>query len=324
MKKLIVILIAIIPLVANSQCSTTSDLTTTYWHNNGQDGIMFDVVSNGLNAIEINCIESNWDPGGNINYEVYIKDGSCIGFANNSAAWSLQSSGSVLSAGNGNATLITLDSIIGIECWDTVGIYLTNTGGWNPNANYTNGTSVGQVYSSDTDISILEGYGKSYLFGSTYSPRIFNGTIHYNTVSCGSLPVELYEFYGDCNALYWSTASESNNDYFIVESSLDGTNWTEVDRIDGAGTTTEMSKYSIEQLTRHDMQYYRLTQVDYDGKSETFNTISIQSCNPSKPSVVGVYNTMGKFVKDDLTKPLASGVYIVRYSDGSTNRVFLK
>ena len=324
MKNLMILFITIIPLIVNSQCSTTSEVTSTYGHNNGQDGVMFDVVSNGLNAIEINCIESNWDPGGNISYEIYIKDGSCIGFATSSAAWSLQSSGSVVSAGNGNATLITLDSIIGIGCLDTVGIYLTNTGGSNPNANYTNGTSLGQVYSSNTDISILQGYGKSYPFGSTYGPRVFNGTIHYNTVGCSELPVELYEFYGDCKALYWSTASESNNDYFIVESSLNGTDWTEVDRIDGAGTTTEVSKYSIEQLTRHDMQYYRLTQVDYDGKSETFDAISIQSCNPNKPGVVGVYDTMGKLIKDDLVRTLASGIYIVRYSDGSTQRIFFK
>lgn len=321
MKNLIILLITIIPLIVNGQCPTTSDLTSTYGHNNGQDGVMFDVVSNGLNAIEINCIGSNWDPGGNINYEVYIKDGSCIGFANNSAAWSLHSAGSVVSTGNGNTTLITLDSIIGIECSNTVGIYLTNTGGSNPNANYTNGTSLGQVYSSNTDISILQGYGKSYPFGSTYGPRVFNGTIHYNTVGCGALPIELLNFEGECSMLKWSTATENNNDYFIVESSLNGGDWTEVDRVDGAGTTLTPQTYTLNLNPTNRLKYYRLTQVDFDGQSEVFKTISV-SCN--KPlEIEGVYDMMGKKVANDLNGNFQHGIYLIKYSNEDVERIYL-
>lgn len=315
--KTILTLITLIPVLSYGQCTATEDLTTTYGHNNGQDGVMFDVVSNGLNAIEINCIESNWDPGGNISYEIYVKSGSCIGFTNNPTAWTLHSSGTVMSAGNGNATLITLDSIIGVDCNDTVGIYLTNTGGSNPNANYTNGTAVGQVYSSNNDISILEGYGKSYPFGFTYNPRVFNGTLHYNTVACGSLPVELTKFEGECGLLKWETASELNNDYFLIEESVDMLSWKTTSMVDGSGTTNEPRSYQLN-VTPRGLTYYRLTQVDINGDYEVFKSTSID-CQEEDVDIVGYYNLLGQSVSPD-----EKGVLLILYSDGTTSKTFNK
>jgi hypothetical protein len=36
-------------------------------------------------------------------------------------------------------------------------------------------------------MEFFEGVGKSYPFGSTFSPRIFNGTIHYGSVGCSDI-----------------------------------------------------------------------------------------------------------------------------------------
>tara|TARA_R100000655_G_scaffold109879_1_gene166094 strand:+ start:1449 stop:2408 length:960 start_codon:yes stop_codon:yes gene_type:complete len=312
--KTILTLIAMIPALSYGQCTATENLTTTYGHNNGQDGIMFDVVSNGFNAIQINCIESNWDAGGAISYEVYIKSGSCVGFANNPAVWNLHSSGSVLSAGDGNPTPIALDSIIGIDCGDTVGIYLTNTGGANPNANYTNGTFLGMVYSFNADISILQGYGKSYPFGFTFNPRVFNGTIHYNTVECGGLPVELTKFESECGLLKWETESELNNDYFLVEESVDMVNWETTGIVNGSGTTNETKSYELN-VTARGLMYYRLTQVDINGDYEVFKSISM-NCQQQAVNIVGYYNLLGQSVSPD-----EKGVLLVLYSDGSTSKV---
>lgn len=41
-------------------------------------------------------------------------------------------------------------------------------------------------------------------------------------------------------------------------------------------------------------------------------------------SITGVYNAMGQYIKEDLTYSLASGIYLVKYDDGSTERVFFK
>lgn len=46
--------------------------------------------------------------------------------------------------------------------------------------NYSNGTAVGNVYASDANLQFIEGTGQEYPFGSTFSPRIFNGVIHYS------------------------------------------------------------------------------------------------------------------------------------------------
>ncbi len=85
------------------------------------------------------------------------------------------------------------------------------------------------------------------------------------------LPVELIIFTAEKGVediqLSWSTASEINSDYFIVERSADGVQYTGLTQIKGHGTS----------LTRHDyfwsdqrpgpgQWYYRLKQVDLDGQ----------------------------------------------------------
>jgi hypothetical protein len=100
---------------------------------------------------------------------------------------------------------------------------------------------------------------------------------------CVPLPVELLYFNGaneNCeNTLSWSTQSERENDYFLVERSHDGTNWEDVAHVKGAGNSTEQLYYSITDAStiQKQLSYYRLTQVDSDGKSELFKMISVEN-----------------------------------------------
>ncbi len=67
----------------------------------------------------------------------------------------------------------------------------------------------------------------------------------------------------------WSTASEENNDYFIVEKSLDGETWIPVNAVEGAGNSSEPLYYSsVDFETVNELTYYRIMQVDYDGQYE--------------------------------------------------------
>ncbi|AZQ61185.1 T9SS type A sorting domain-containing protein [Flammeovirga pectinis] len=96
-----------------------------------------------------------------------------------------------------------------------------------------------------------------------------------------NLPVSLINFDVSLqkqNALLeWSTASETNNDYFLIEHSTDGRNWKNINQINGAGNSNVQLDYSfIDEHLAIGNNYYRLTQVDFDGKSETFATKSIQ------------------------------------------------
>jgi hypothetical protein len=91
---------------------------------------------------------------------------------------------------------------------------------------------------------------------------------------CTILPVSILNFGGfikDNDAyLNWSTATESNNKGFYVERSKDAINFSDVGFVNGAGNSSQLKNYSYTDLTAKDMHvtttYYRLKQVDLDGK----------------------------------------------------------
>ena len=141
------------------------------------------------------------------------------------------------------------------------------------------------------------------------------------------LPIELLSFSAHCNGntidIDWSTASERNNDYFVLEKSLDAMNFTEYARVAGAGNSIEQIDYS---LTDYDYYggdvYYRLIQVDYDG-TKTYSEIISAKCsnwetdpnisvfpNPfsseltivlenfrNEPATIEIFDVMGRTIK---------------------------
>ncbi len=86
------------------------------------------------------------------------------------------------------------------------------------------------------------------------------------------LPIELLEF--DAKAvenssvrLTWITASESNNDRFELERSQDGEHFDFFGTVKGAGNSVTQRSYAFTDLLPYnETSYYRLKQVDYDGK----------------------------------------------------------
>ncbi|HLF47028.1 MAG TPA: T9SS type A sorting domain-containing protein [Chitinophagaceae bacterium] len=76
--------------------------------------------------------------------------------------------------------------------------------------------------------------------------------------------------------LNWITASESKNRYFDVEQSNDGINFSFVSRIAGKGNTSSTSYYTAtDSYVTPGTKYYRLKQVDMDGKFTYSGIISI-------------------------------------------------
>jgi hypothetical protein len=97
------------------------------------------------------------------------------------------------------------------------------------------------------------------------------------------LPVDLLSLKGECVPnqirLNWETASETNNDYFSIERSIDGINWTEIGKINGAGNSSSSRKYFLDDLNRYnEISYYQLKQHDFSGISRTFSPISVKNC----------------------------------------------
>ncbi len=97
------------------------------------------------------------------------------------------------------------------------------------------------------------------------------------------LPVELIDYKARCVTngvkLEWTTASETNNDYFNIERSYDASNWSVIAQIQGAGNSNQILSYSYtDEIAANTTTYYRLKQTDFDGQHEYFAPVSI-NCN---------------------------------------------
>ncbi|MEO5649223.1 MAG: T9SS type A sorting domain-containing protein [Ginsengibacter sp.] len=74
----------------------------------------------------------------------------------------------------------------------------------------------------------------------------------------------------------WSTSQEINNSYFEVQRSADGSsNWNKVATVNGAGNSQVVKNYSVYDATPYQgVNFYRIRQVDVDGKFEYSKTVS--------------------------------------------------
>lgn len=96
-----------------------------------------------------------------------------------------------------------------------------------------------------------------------------------------ALPISFVSFTGknegNNNLLQWTTASETNNDYFIIERK-DESEWEETGTVKGAGNTNLSNNYKFNDpnVTPGGSEvYYRLKQVDFDGGFTYSKTVTI-------------------------------------------------
>ncbi len=94
------------------------------------------------------------------------------------------------------------------------------------------------------------------------------------------LPVKLLSFSGAYTGnsirLNWSTTQEINHAYFDITASRDGTNFTTIGRVAGNGITGAGNSYSFDDLNYKDgKNFYRLVQVDKDGKTTTSDIVLV-------------------------------------------------
>ncbi|MCO5288150.1 MAG: T9SS type A sorting domain-containing protein, partial [Bacteroidetes bacterium] len=112
------------------------------------------------------------------------------------------------------------------------------------------------------------------------------------------LPVKLLMFdarpYKDkeiiCN---WTTATEENSDYFTVERSVDGINFEKAGTVKAAGNSNEQRNYKfVDTNPYRGVSFYRLTQTDFDGKTENFEKVAVNLSIPAAP--ISVYPVPAK------------------------------
>ncbi|HEV7330208.1 MAG TPA: T9SS type A sorting domain-containing protein [Flavisolibacter sp.] len=113
----------------------------------------------------------------------------------------------------------------------------------------------------------------------------------------GTLPVTLLYFKGQKAdkdvKLTWATVTEYNSKVFVVERSTDGSNFTDIGMINGAGSSSQLKEYSyLDQaaLTRDvRMLYYRLRQLDNDGRFIRSGVVSLPVQRQAKEVAVHAY-----------------------------------
>ncbi len=142
----------------------------------------------------------------------------------------------------------------------------------------------GYVPANNDQITVLSANAISGTFSSQNLPA--NWYVNYvgNSVVLtfgAPLPVEMVSFKGklqdDAAQLEWQTAAEINNQGFHIERMVaDGERWEEIGFVPGSGTTNETHDYSfLDEKPLPGLNYYRLRQIDYDGKEELSKIVSV-------------------------------------------------
>lgn len=187
----------------------------------------------------------------------------------------------------------------------------TEGAGGNRFVNGLTGTLAGQIY-----LLVVDNFSESTQ-PFTLDWSLSGGC----TLGCTPLPVELNEFSvvhvdSRFNKIKWSTLSELNNDYFILERSIDVNNWESISKIKGFGNSNTIQNYDFEDHTyfKKDMNYYRLKQVDFNGAFKYSQTITVKNSNFELIKTINLY---GQEVNDNY-----KGFVLEIYSDGSTLKSF--
>ena len=193
-------------------------------------------------------------------------------------------------------------------------------------------------------------FGTRFPYYAGFKSDIFFAQADASTVT----PITLLSFSGVKThsgiKLNWVTATEKNSAYFEIEKSTDGQLFTTLGRVNAAGNSSVSKYYSLTDfIPANGTNYYRLKQVDLDGKTDLSRPVSINFDldassgisiypNPASSEVhfkgikigstVILYDTDGKriltqkVVNNSLKLPseVKNGLYVlsIQASDGTT------
>ncbi|WP_256011790.1 T9SS type A sorting domain-containing protein [Desertivirga xinjiangensis] len=112
--------------------------------------------------------------------------------------------------------------------------------------------------------------------GNTGTGGNKTGSVVINVIT-SVLPVDLISFsiarVDNGARLEWSSASEQKNSHFEIKRSADGLNFHDLVTIIGKGNTADQNNYSFfDSMPLNDLSYYKLVQMDTDGRSTDLGT----------------------------------------------------
>ena len=222
-------------------------------------------------------ISSTVAPVGNVNVRLYFADADLTALSTAS-----------------NANTNPFDNVSTIA-----DLSMTKYSGTNENATFTDNCGTGiitlhpQVGNGGMTVGNV-GYGVSASSFSLHTVSSFSELWLAGAGNVSPLPIELTAFGATCNdskvVLVWTTASEINNERFVLERSDNLADWKTVGELPGAGNSNQPRSYQlVDERPLNGLSYYRLTQYDYDGASETFPPASVLCQSDGLGNSLSVY-----------------------------------
>ncbi|MDX2362890.1 MAG: T9SS type A sorting domain-containing protein [Crocinitomicaceae bacterium] len=136
--------------------------------------------------------------------------------------------------------------------------------------------------------------------------------------NCLALPVELTSFagqnLGEINELIWTTAFETNCDYYTVQRSSDGIDFITIAVVDGAGTSTTVLNYrAFDNHPINGVNYYRLIQTDFEGTTSLSDVIAINTTTTSGIQIYPNPSSHDLFI--DINESVNEGMHTIMITD---------
>ena len=162
---------------------------------------------------------------------------------------------------------------------------------------------------------------------TAFSPFTFSSVSV--SILINPLPIELLSFEAQTNNnhvdLKWSTASETNNDFFTIEKSKDGQNFVVVGKEDGAGNSTTIINYSgVDYSPYTGISYYRLKQTDFNGQFTYSNIIPVEFNRVDEANISIFPNPLSAGNASQVRLSMFTGEVLVVVRDAMGKEVFSK
>ena len=127
-------------------------------------------------------------------------------------------------------------------------------------------------------------YDPNYLNPDIGSVNVYQWMLQYSRAASAPLPVTMINYTATLSAdgtevnVDWTTTVEQNNKYFILQRSPDGKNFSSLDTIAPAASSGEGHSYAYsDPAPLKGDNFYRLNQVDLDGKTTVFGVLKVST-----------------------------------------------
>jgi hypothetical protein len=233
-----------------------------------------------------------------VGYGDYTVTGSLLHHPSSKEYWTIDRSGSA------NSTIELSwgsNSSVDADYADIVVVHYDGADWESAGGNNISGTMSSGVVSSNSN-------------WSSYSPFTLG-----SKTGIVPLPIELISFtakpYQKDVKVTWQTASEIDNDYFIVERSENGNDFSEIARIDGAGNSSlTINYFTFDTDFKKTVLYYRLKLISFNGEVTYSDIASVDmSQTQNQGVIIMTVNSLGQEVDET-----AKGIVFDIYSDGTS------